>query len=89
MARKTARSKGSRSKRSTSKDVPAEGEVKRDDIRAKLAEIEGSLQSTTKAAAPVALAAGAAAALAIVVLAYTLGKRRGRKRQTVVEIRRI
>lgn len=89
MARKTASSKGSRSKRSASKDVPAEGEVKPDDIRAKLAEIEGSLQSTTQAAAPVALAVGAAAALAIVVLAYTLGKRRGRKRQTVVEIRRI
>jgi hypothetical protein len=60
-----------------------------EDIRAKLKEIDGSFQSTAKAAAPVGLAVGAAALLGVVLLAYTFGKRRGRKRRTVVEIRRI
>ncbi|HEY2430447.1 MAG TPA: hypothetical protein VGI06_16015 [Acidimicrobiales bacterium] len=59
------------------------------DIKAKLSEIDGSFQATTKKAAPVAMAVGAAAILGIAVLAYSLGRRRGRKRQTVVEIRRI
>ena len=59
------------------------------DIKAKLTEINGSVQETTKAAAPIGLAVGAAAVLAIAVLAFALGKRRAGKRRTVVEIRRI
>ena len=69
---------------------PRPGErVTPDDIRAKLNEIDGSLQATTKAAAPIGLAVGAGLVLGVVVLAFVLGKRRGRKRQTVVEIRRL
>jgi hypothetical protein len=60
-----------------------------DDIKAKLTQIEGSLESTTKAAMPVGIAIGAGAVLAVVVFAYVLGRRRGRKRNTVVEIRRV
>jgi xanthine/CO dehydrogenase XdhC/CoxF family maturation factor len=69
--------------------VATDERVTADDIRSKLNEIDGSVQSTAKATAPIALAVGAAAVLAVVVLAYTLGKRRGRKRRTVVEIRRV
>jgi len=60
-----------------------------DAIRAKLHEIEGSLQSTAKEAAPIGVAAGVAAVIVVVVLAYALGRRRGRRRHTFVEIRRI
>ena len=60
-----------------------------EDIKAKLTQIEGSLETTTKAAMPIGIAVGATAVLAVVVFAYALGRRRGRKRQTVVEIRRI
>ena len=60
-----------------------------DQIRAKLREIEGTVETSAKAAAPVGLAAGAVAVIAVLVLAYALGRRRGRKRQTFVEIRRI
>jgi hypothetical protein len=59
------------------------------DIRAKLGEIDGSLQSTAKAAAPVGIAVGAGVVLLALVMAYLFGRRRGLKRQTVVEIRRI
>ena len=67
----------------------AEEPVTPDTIRAKLREIDGSLQATTKAAAPIGLAVGAVAVAAVVVLAYALGRRRGRRRRTFVEIRRI
>lgn len=60
-----------------------------EDIKAKLSEIDGSIQATTKAAAPIGIAIGAAAVLGLAVLAYGLGRRRAAKRRTVVEIRRI
>jgi hypothetical protein len=60
-----------------------------EDIRAKLTEIDGSIQSTKEAAAPIGIAVGATVVVAVVALAYLWGRRRGRKRQTVVEIRRI
>jgi len=72
-----------------SKPAPAEGQITPADIKAKLSEIDGGLQSKAKAAAPTGVAVGAGLLLAVVVVAYTLGRRRGRKRQTVVEIRRI
>ncbi|GAC1317114.1 MAG: hypothetical protein NVSMB16_13760 [Acidimicrobiales bacterium] len=70
-------------------DIPDEGNVKPADIKAKLTEIDGSFQQTTKAAAPIGLAIGAGAAVVLVLVVFALGKRRGRKRSTVVEIRRI
>jgi len=72
-----------------SRPAPREGQVTPADIRAKLAEIDGSVQTTAKAAAPVGIAAGAGAVLLLLVLAYLLGRRGGKKRRTVVEIRRI
>ena len=71
------------------RSVPAEGEVTPADIRAKLAEIDGSVQTTAKAAAPIGLAAGIGTVVLLLLLAYLLGRRRGNKSRTVVEIRRI
>lgn len=59
------------------------------DIRAKLNEIDGSLQETKEAAAPVGIAVGAGAIVVLLVVAFLLGRRRGKRRQTIVEIRRI
>lgn len=70
-------------------DIPDEGQVKPSDIRSKLGEIEGSLHQTTKAAAPIGLAVGVGGAVVVVLVVFALGKRRGKKRSTVVEIRRI
>ena len=67
----------------------ADERVSADDIRAKFREIEGSMQSTAKEAAPVGIAVGVAVLVAVVVVSYALGRRRGRRRSTVVEIRRI
>ncbi|MHB8466135.1 MAG: hypothetical protein ACYDH6_02510 [Acidimicrobiales bacterium] len=60
-----------------------------EDIRAKLTEIDTSVQSTKEAAAPIGMAVGAGAVVIVVALAFVWGRRRGRKRRTVVEIRRI
>ncbi|GAC1534261.1 MAG: hypothetical protein NVS3B12_14770 [Acidimicrobiales bacterium] len=70
-------------------DIPDQGNIKPGDIKAKLSEIDGSFHQTTKAAAPIGLAVGAGAAVVLVLVVFALGKRRGRKRSTVVEIRRI
>jgi hypothetical protein len=67
----------------------SEERVTSDDIRSKLREIEGSLQATTEEVAPIGKAIAVAAVVAVIVLAYAFGRRRGRKRSTFVEIRRI
>jgi len=72
-----------------SRSAPPDGEVTPADIRAKLAEIDGSVQTTAKAAAPIGLAAGLGTVFLLLLLAYFLGRRRGTKGRTVVEIRRI
>ena len=63
--------------------------IGRDDIEAKLREIRGEIDSTAETAKPALVAAAAVAAVAVVGLVYLLGVRRGRKRSTVVEIRRV
>ena len=63
--------------------------MSRADIEAKLREIKGEVDETADSAKPIALAVGIAAAVAIVALAYVMGRRKGRKRSTVVEIRRV
>lgn len=63
--------------------------IRLDDIEAKLRQMGGHIGDEADAAKP-ALATGAVFAGAVVVVAvYLLGRRRGRKRSTVVEIRRI
>lgn len=65
------------------------GRVTRADIESKLRDMRGEVDKTTEAAkAPLAAIAGAAA-FAVVVLSFLLGKRRGRRKSTVVEIRRV
>ena len=63
--------------------------VSRDDIEAKLREIQGDVQDAGRAGAQVAIVAGAAVVVGVVALAFLLGRRRGRKRTTIVEVRRV
>ncbi len=67
----------------------ADGTVSRAQIEGKLREIRESIDGEVEKA-KVPLAAVAAVVVAgIVVGAYMIGRRRGRKRTTVVEIRRV
>lgn len=65
------------------------GKIEIVDIRSKLQEIRGEVDEKTESAKPVALYAGVAGAVALVVLAFVLGRRRGQRKTTWVEIRRL
>ena len=69
--------------------TPVAGPVSRDDIEAKLRQIQGEVDRTAQAAKPIGIAVGAAVAVVLVGAAYLLGRRRGKKKTTVVEIRRV
>lgn len=69
--------------------VDVDPPVTRATIEAKLREIRGEVETTTESARPYAVVAGIAAAVVVVGVAYLLGRRKGRKRTTVVEVRRV
>jgi hypothetical protein len=63
--------------------------IEKADIAAKLRELQGEVDEVTTSARSYALVAGVVVGVVAVGIAFTLGKRRGRRRSTVVEIRRI
>jgi hypothetical protein len=63
--------------------------ITRDDIESKLREIRGEVQDVGNASKSYVLIAGVAALTAVVAGAYFLGRRKGKKRTTVVEVRRV
>jgi hypothetical protein len=65
------------------------GHVTRDDIEAKLRSIRGEVEEVSSASKIYVVAAGALALTALVGTAYLLGRRRGKKRTTIVEVRRV
>ena len=67
----------------------ARAPVTRADIEAKLRQIRGEVDTTTTAAKPYATAAAVAVAVVVLGLTYALGRRRGKKRTTVVEVRQV
>jgi hypothetical protein len=71
--------------RAASKD----GRITREDLQAAYSQVLGEGEATVRAAAPQALAVGGAIGLVVITLAFMAGKRRGRTRSAVVEIRRL
>ena len=65
------------------------GTITRDDIESKLRELRGEVADVGNASKTYALAAGVAALTLLVGGAYLLGRRKGKKRATIVEIRRV
>lgn len=63
--------------------------ISRDDIESKLRELRGEVDQTGDNIRQYAVVAGAAVAVAVVALAFAWGKRKGRKKTTVVEVRRV
>ncbi|MEX1007524.1 MAG: hypothetical protein WD271_06730 [Acidimicrobiia bacterium] len=63
--------------------------VTRADIEAKLQEIRGLTDTTTEVARGAAKPALVILGVGVVVVAFLVGRRRGRKRSTIVEVRRI
>jgi hypothetical protein len=65
------------------------GEVSRDDIEAKLRELRGEVDAVGESSRNVAVVVVIAAVVAAIAVTYLLGKRKGRKKTTVVEVRRV
>jgi hypothetical protein len=65
------------------------GHITRNDIEAKLRQISGEVSEVGSASKSYVLVAGAVAGVAIIAGAYLLGRRKGKKRTTVVEVRRL
>jgi hypothetical protein len=63
--------------------------ISRHDLEAKLREISGDVGDTVEAVKPQIFGGAAAGLLLAVIGAYLLGRRRGRKRSAIVEIRRV
>lgn len=68
---------------------PEHGPITRDDIEARLRELNGEVVAETTAARSNLVTIAAAVAVAVVTVAFLAGRRRGRSRSTVVEVRRI
>jgi len=63
--------------------------ITRDDLEAAFSQVIGEGEATAEAAVPQVLLIVGTVALAVVTLAYLAGKRRGRRRSALVEIRRV
>ena len=63
--------------------------ITRDDIESKLRQIRGEVEDVGNASKGYVLAAGVLALTGLVAGAYLLGRRKGKKRTTVVEVRRV
>lgn len=74
---------------SPSSSVDRSARVGRSDIEAKLREIRGEVDNTATAARPQAMVVAGVAAVIVLGAVYLLGRRKGKKKSTVVEIRRV
>jgi len=63
--------------------------ITRDDIEAKLKELQGEVNSKAEAVKVPAIAIAVGVVVLSIAAAYVFGRRKGRRRQTVLEIRRL
>lgn len=64
------------------------GRITRDDIESRFRQLTSEVDDRAEAARSTALAVGAAVAAVVVVGVFLLGRRRGRKKTTFIEVRR-
>jgi len=67
----------------------ADEKITRDQIEAKLRDLTGGVTGEVEEVRSQALAVGLAVVVATVAVVYLIGRRRGRRRSTIVEVRRI
>jgi hypothetical protein len=63
--------------------------ITRGDLESKLRELQGEVHDTTESAKTTLVTVGAVVAVGVIAIAFLAGRRRGKKRTTVVEVRRI
>ena len=83
-----SRGKG-RGKGRADTDAPPGDRVTRADIEAKFGELQGDVETAGEAAKGVGMAVAGVAVVVVISLVFLLGKRRGKRKTTTVEIRRV
>ncbi len=68
---------------------PAETKITRDDLEAKFREVTGGVAEEVEDQKSQAMAIGLAVVVVSVAVVFLIGRRMGRRRNTVVEVRRI
>jgi hypothetical protein len=63
--------------------------ISRDDLESKFRELEGGAREQVASARSTAITAGIIGVVLLLLLAFLLGRRKGKLRSTVVEIRRV
>lgn len=65
------------------------GEITRDDLVEKFGELKDELETAAGAARGTATKVGIIAGIALIILVFVLGNRRGKQAKTIVEVRRL
>ena len=66
-----------------------DGRITRQDIESKLRQIRGDVDTAGEAAKGIGAIVAGVGAVVLIGLAYFLGKKRGKKTSTIVEVRRL
>jgi uncharacterized membrane protein affecting hemolysin expression len=69
--------------------APTSGRITRDQSETKIRQLQGHVDETAEAARGPALIVAAGVGLFLLTVSFLLGKRRGRKKTTTIEIRRV
>lgn len=64
------------------------GRITPADLQAKLGEIRGDVEETVEGAKPIGTYIAVGLAVTVIVVTFVLGRSRGRRKSTIVEIRR-
>lgn len=70
-----------------SQQVP-QGQISRDDIKAKLGDIQGEAEHTVDGAKNQLLAVGVGLGILLLIIAFLLGRRGGKRSSAIIEVRR-
>ncbi|MEO7429763.1 MAG: hypothetical protein ABIY48_10345, partial [Acidimicrobiales bacterium] len=63
--------------------------ITRDTLESKFRELQGGVTETRESATSMLITVGAVVAVGVIAIAFLAGRRKGKKRTTVVEVRRI
>ncbi|KAA0232386.1 MAG: hypothetical protein JJLCMIEE_00320 [Acidimicrobiales bacterium] len=72
----------------SSANAVVEKKITRDDIKGKLAELQSGVDEKVEGARTQMIAVGVIVLTGVIVVAFALGRRRGRRKSTIIEIRR-